>query len=70
GAALENSNIDIVGGQGDYFDKLTKGLGAGNALQGFMEKSPVVQALLEKFLTGVSAKSDTAKKGDGELIDS
>jgi uncharacterized membrane protein YqiK len=70
GAALEHSNIDIVGGQGDYFDKLTKGLGAGNALQGFMEKSPVVQSLLEKFLAGVSAKSDTAKKEGGELIDS
>lgn len=58
-SALENSNIDIVGGQGDYFDKLTKGLGAGNALSGFMEKSPVLQALLEKFLAGDADKSKT-----------
>jgi uncharacterized membrane protein YqiK len=60
--ALENSNIDIVGGQGDYFDKLTKGLGAGNALSGFMEKSPVIQSLLEKFLAGA------ADKGNGDKI--
>ncbi|MFT4927940.1 MAG: putative membrane protein YqiK [Phenylobacterium sp.] len=55
-AALENANIDIVGGQGDYFDKLAKGLGGGNALNGFMEKSPVIQALLEKFLNGPAEK--------------
>lgn len=55
--ALENANIDIVGGQGDYFDKLSKGLGAGNALSGFLEKSPVVQSLLEKFLAGNEDKS-------------
>ncbi|MET1256132.1 flotillin family protein [Aliikangiella maris] len=53
-AALKNANIDIVGGQGDYFDKLAKGMGAGNAINGFMEKSPIVQALMEKLLGGAS----------------
>ena len=51
-AALKNANIDIVGGQGDYFDKLAKGMGAGNAVNGFIEKSPIVQALMEKLLGG------------------
>lgn len=60
--ALENSNIDIVGGQGDYFDKLAKGLGAGNALSGFLEKSPVVQSLLEKFLAGAAEKKSAPTK--------
>jgi len=55
GAALKSANIDIVGGQGDYFDKLAKGMGAGNAVNGFMEKSPVIQALMEKLLGGASA---------------
>lgn len=55
GAALKSANIDIVGGQGDYFDKLAKGMGAGNAVNGFMEKSPVIQALMEKLLGGMSA---------------
>jgi uncharacterized membrane protein YqiK len=54
-AALEKANIDIVGGQGDYFDKLAKGMGAGNAVNGFIEKSPIVQALMEKLLGGANA---------------
>ncbi len=62
-AALQNANIDIVGGQGDYFDKLAKGMGAGNAVNGFIEKSPIVQALMEKLLGG--AKSETT--GDSKL---
>jgi uncharacterized membrane protein YqiK len=53
-AALKNANIDIVGGQGDYFDKLAKGMGAGNAVNGFIEKSPIVQALMEKLLGGAN----------------
>ncbi len=54
GSALKNANIDIVGGQGDYFDKLAKGMGAGNAVNGFIEKSPIIQALMEKLLGGAS----------------
>ncbi|MCP5077531.1 MAG: hypothetical protein GY951_05675 [Psychromonas sp.] len=64
-SALKHANIDIVGGQGDYFDKLAKGLGAGNALNGFLEKSPVIQSLMEKLLGGPASEkevnpSDTA----------
>ncbi len=51
-SALENANIDIVGGQNDYFDKLAKGLGMGNAVDGFLEKSPIISALLSKILGG------------------
>jgi len=54
-SALKNANIDIVGGQGDYFDKLAKGMGAGNAVNGFIEKSPIVQALMEKLLGGANS---------------
>lgn len=53
-SALKHANIDIVGGQGDYFDKLAKGMGAGNAVNGFIEKSPIIQALMEKLLGGAS----------------
>lgn len=53
-SALKNANIDIVGGQGDYFDKLAKGMGAGNAVNGFIEKSPIIQALMEKLLGGAN----------------
>jgi uncharacterized membrane protein YqiK len=58
-AALENSNIDIVGGQGEYFDKLSKGLGLGNALNGFLEKSPIADILVNRFLGGDDKAKDS-----------
>ncbi|TQV89291.1 hypothetical protein [Aliikangiella coralliicola] len=63
-AALKNANIDIVGGQGDYFDKLAKGMGAGNAVNGFIEKSPIVQALMEKLLGGANNAESNVPKLD------
>ncbi len=69
-AALKNANIDIVGGQGDYFDKLAKGMGAGNAVNGFIEKSPIVQALMEKLLGGASADALNVPKLDKEEVES
>ena len=60
-AALKNANIDIVGGQGDYFDKLAKGMGAGNAVNGFIEKSPIIQALMEKLLGGENAPKNISQ---------
>ncbi|MDQ6991923.1 MAG: hypothetical protein Q9M31_00475 [Mariprofundus sp.] len=63
-AALQQANIDIVGGQGDYFDKLAKGMGAGNAVNGFIEKSPIVQALMEKLLGGSSTMPTSLSKSD------
>ncbi len=56
GKALEHANIDIVGGSNDYFDKMAKGMGMGKALDGFLDQSPVVSSLLEKFLGGQSTK--------------
>ncbi|MDX8393685.1 MAG: hypothetical protein R8K21_03760 [Mariprofundales bacterium] len=67
-AALENANIDIVGGQGDYFDKLAKGMGAGNAVNGFIEKSPIVQALMEKLLGGASNIPKTVSRSGNHDI--
>ena len=70
-AALKNANIDIVGGQGDYFDKLAKGMGAGNAINGFIEKSPIIQALMEKLLGGSgneSTKIPELDNGDSEYV--
>ena len=66
-AALKNANIDIVGGQGDYFDKLAKGMGAGNAVNGFIEKSPIVQALMEKLLGGASNKPEVIEPSKSDV---
>ena len=69
-SALKHANIDIVGGQGDYFDKLYKGLGAGNAINGFLEKSPVVQSLMEKLLAGVSTEKEINQPVTKSIADS
>ncbi len=63
-SALKSANVDIVTGQGDYFDKLAKGMGAGNAVSGFIEKSPVVQALMEKLLGGDKSAPKTISNAD------
>ncbi len=66
--ALENSKIEIVGGQGDYFDKLAKGMGMGNALDGFLDKTPVVSSLLEKFLGGKPEPKNISSNGDNNNV--
>ncbi|WP_078120449.1 flotillin family protein [Thiosocius teredinicola] len=48
--ALEKSNIDIVGGEGHFFDTFAKSLSLGKAVDGFASKSGLVEALVERFL--------------------
>jgi len=48
--ALKVANIDIVGGEGHFFDTFAKSLSLGKAVDGFSTKSGVVTALLEKFI--------------------
>lgn len=56
-SAFQNANIDIVGGEGDYFNKLAQGLGLGNAIEGLVGKSPAVQQIIEKLMTLGANKS-------------
>lgn len=60
-SALGNAKIDIVGGQGDYFDTFAKSLSLGKAIEGVAGKSPNVQALLNKFLSGQLSAGSSAK---------
>ena len=50
-SALKQANIDIVGGQGDFFDSFVKSLSVGKSINGVVGKSPVVQAALSKLLS-------------------
>lgn len=50
-AALKEANIDIVGGQGDFFDSFAKSLTVGKAVNGVVGKSPVVQAAFNKLMS-------------------
>lgn len=57
-AALSKAKIDIVGGEGAFFDNFAKALSVGKAIEGVAGKSPIVQELLDRLL---------AKAGDKPL---
>ncbi len=56
GTALERAHIDIVGGEGEFFDAFAKSLALGKAIDGVAAKSGVVASLLEKVLSRQTAE--------------
>ncbi|HRH16439.1 MAG TPA: hypothetical protein PKV17_04260 [Aquabacterium sp.] len=52
GTALGNARIDIVGGQGDYFDSFVKALSVGKGIDGVISKSNTLQVGLKDHLSG------------------
>ena len=52
--ALAKANIDIVGGEGDYFNSFARSLSLGKSIEAVKQKSPAVEELLNKFLGGKS----------------
>lgn len=47
--ALQNSNIDIVGGEDHLFNNFSKALSMGKAIDGLAGKSDTISGLLERF---------------------
>ncbi|MEM0896386.1 MAG: flotillin family protein [Verrucomicrobiota bacterium] len=64
GEALKSANIDIVGGEAEFFDKITAAVTAGKAVDRAVENSDTL-ALVEKALTKLtgSKKKPTGKDG-------
>ncbi|KRB05051.1 flotillin family protein [Lysobacter sp. Root690] len=56
-AALSKANIDIVGGEGAFFDSFAKALSVGKAIEGVAGKSPIVQDVLQRLLNKGDDKS-------------
>ena len=54
--ALQNANIELIGGDGGVFDALTKGVSIGKALDGITGQSQVLQQLLGKLMGTAPAK--------------
>lgn len=52
GKALGNAKIDIVGGQGEYFEKFVNALAVGKGIDGAIHKSETLQVALKDHLTG------------------
>ena len=68
-SALSKANIDIVGGEGAFFDNFAKALSVGKAIEGVSGKSPIVQELLNKFLSskgGVASLLGNSSGNDGK----
>ncbi len=61
-AALSKANIDIVGGEGAFFDSFAKALSVGKAVEGIAGKSPIVQEVLQKLLSMQVGGKDAAAK--------
>lgn len=51
-AGLESADIDIVGGSDIFVDRVIGAIGAGKALDSFVEKSGVAETALEPYLAG------------------
>ncbi|NHZ44178.1 flotillin family protein [Massilia aquatica] len=52
GKAMQNARIDIVGGEGDYFDRFVKALSIGKGIDATVEKSRTLQVGLKDHLSG------------------
>ncbi|QNE76337.1 flotillin family protein [Streptomyces finlayi] len=55
---LENADIDIVGGDSVFFDRLVSSISLGKSIDGFVENSQTAQALAGGWLKGDSSFTD------------
>lgn len=55
GEAFKHTKIDIVGGDGQFFDRFINAVGGGKAVDGFVDKSNVMQTLGKEYLSGESS---------------
>ena len=52
GKAMSDANIDIVGGNGDFFDKFVNSLAVGKSIDGMANKSKIVSKAIEGHMDG------------------
>ncbi|MFD8608809.1 SPFH domain-containing protein [Streptomyces sp. NPDC059631] len=55
---LENADIDIVGGESVFFDRLVNAVSLGKGIDGFVEHSGTAQALAKPYLDGSASIAD------------
>ncbi|PID49001.1 MAG: hypothetical protein CR991_09130 [Proteobacteria bacterium] len=56
-SALANAKIDLVGGDGDFFNAFARSLSLGKSIEGVVSKSPTAEALIKQFLNNQKASS-------------
>ena len=60
--AFEKASINIVGGDGAFFDRFVKAVGVGSSIDGAVQNSKTLQALLADHLGDDSSLGDELKK--------
>lgn len=61
GGALSKARIDIVGGEGDYFERFVRALAVGKGIDGAIQRSDTLQLALKDHLAGERDFVDDAK---------
>ncbi|MGW3580316.1 flotillin family protein [Streptomyces rubiginosohelvolus] len=64
---LENADIDIVGGESVFFDRLVSSVSLGKAVDGFVDNSQTAQALAGAWLDGSSSFTDDLSRVLGSV---
>lgn len=59
---LEKADIDIVGGETMFFDRIVGSIGLGKSVDGFVQHSDVVQSLARPYLDGSASLTDDLAK--------
>ncbi|GAA1877562.1 SPFH domain-containing protein [Asanoa iriomotensis] len=67
GKGLEKADIDIVGGDSIFFDRLLSAISVGKSVDGFMQHSTVAASLAEPWLNGDSSFADDLGKLLGKV---
>jgi len=55
GEAFKNTKMNIVGGDGEFFDRFVKAVGMGQSIDGFVGQSDTAQKVLAEYLAGDSS---------------
>ncbi len=61
GEAFKNAKIDIVGGDGAFFDRFVNAISLGKSIDAVVQKSSTVHAVADDYLTGVRSLAGDIK---------
>ncbi|MBN0046977.1 flotillin family protein [Streptomyces actuosus] len=64
---LENADIDIVGGESVFFDRLVGSIALGKGVDGFVEHSETARTLVKPWLDGTSSFTDDISRVLGSV---
>ena len=65
GVALQNAKIDIVGGDGQFLDRVVNSVGMGKAVDSFLKESETAQAVMQRL--GVATPAPVVPPAEAKL---